>query len=85
MFGFKRNKQDPLHNRRRLMVFALVYAIAWGFIILYCSIAYEWGAAKSGTFLGYISTISGLGIFGYYQAAAKQDTAESPEGNDAED
>lgn len=73
MLGFKSNKDDPLYNRRRFMVFMTIYAILWGFVVLWAHIYHHIQVGAVAAFLGYISTLAGAGLFQYFSAAKKDD------------
>lgn len=79
MFGFKNKKDDPLYNRRRFMVLMTIYAVVWGFTILICDIRYEFETPKVLAYLGFISTLSGAGLFAYFKQAAKDDPSDRQE------
>jgi hypothetical protein len=71
MLGFKQVKDDPLYNRRRFMVISFCYAVLWGFVILICDIIRGFDVSKVVAYLGFISTLSGAGLFAYFKQAAK--------------
>ena len=71
MLGFKKDDKDMLRNRRRFMVFMTIYAILWGFTILICDLLFKIETAKVVAYLGFISTLSGAGLFAYFSGANK--------------
>lgn len=79
MFGFKHISDDRFYNRRRLAVFTTIYAIVWGFVILFCDVKWGMDVAKVVAYLGFVSTVAGLPIWGYLRASQKDDNAKSVE------
>lgn len=71
--GFKHITDDKFYNRRRLAVIVTAYAVFWGFIILFCDMKWGMDAAKVGIYLGFVSTVAGLPIWGYLRASQKDD------------
>ena len=81
MLGFKHVPDDPLYNRRRWMVLMTIYAILWGFVILACDIIFGFDVSKVVAYLGFISTLSGAGLFAYFKQAAKDTPHAGPDDN----
>jgi hypothetical protein len=79
VFGFKHISDDRFYNRRRLAVFTTIYAIVWGFVILFCDVKWGMDVAKVVAYLGFVSTVAGLPIWGYLRASQKDDNAKSVE------
>lgn len=73
MLGFGKNENDGMHNRRLIAVLCLLYFMFWGFLILACTILFDFETSKVSAFLGFIGILSGTGIFGYLHAASKDD------------
>lgn len=85
MLGFQMKKDDPLYNRRRWMVIMTIYAVIWGFVILICDVFNDFDTAKVLAYLGFISTLSGAGLFAYFQASHKEDKQNAGELSDPND
>jgi len=81
MLGFKRVKEDPLYNRRRFMIISFCYAVIWGFVILTCDLIWGFDVAKVTVYLGFISTLSGAGLFAYFKQCSKDTHHEGPDKN----
>ena len=77
MFGFKHISDDKFYNRRRLAVFTTIYAVLWGFVILWATIKYDFDTPKVLAFLGFVTTVAGLPVWGYLRASQKDDNAKS--------
>jgi hypothetical protein len=73
MLGFKHISDDRFYNRRRLAVFVTIYAVLWGGIVLFCDVAWGLDAAKVVAYLGFVSTVAGLPVWGYLRASQKDD------------
>lgn len=73
LLGFKKVEDDPIYNRRRFMAMAFLFAVWWGFAVLLCRIFGWIDNTATGLLLGYIATLSGAGIFTYFQGAKKED------------
>lgn len=73
MFGFKHITDDKFYNRRRLAVFTTIYAVVWGGIVLACDTKWGMDTAKVVAYLGFVSTVAGLPIWGYLKASQKDD------------
>lgn len=58
------------------MVFMTIYAIVWGFVILICDMVWGLDVSKVIAYLGFISTLSGAGLFAYFKEAAKDKNNE---------
>lgn len=71
--GFKHKPADTMHNRRHMAVLCLLFFILWGFVILICTILFDFETSKVVAFLGFIATMSGTGIIGYLHASHKDD------------
>lgn len=76
MLGFKHITDDKFYNRRRLAVIVTLYAVFWGFVILFCDMKWGMDAAKVGIYLGFVTTVAGLPIWGYLRASQKDDNAK---------
>jgi len=73
MFGFKHITDDKFYNRRRLAVFTTIYAVFWGGIVLFCDVKWGLDVAKVIAYLGFVSTVAGLPVWGYLKASQKDD------------
>lgn len=73
MFGFKHISDDKFYNRRRLAILVTVYAVVWGAIVLFCDMKWGMDAAKVVAYLGFVSTVAGLPVWGYLRASQKDD------------
>lgn len=78
MLGFKHISDDKFYNRRRLAIFTTIYAVTWGFIVLICDVKWGLDVAKVIAYLGFVSTVAGLPIWGYLRASQKNDDNEKP-------
>lgn len=77
MLGFHRKEDDQFHNRRRLAVLVLLYAIVWGAIILTVDILFDFETAKVTVYLGFVATVGGLPVWQYLKAASQPESDQN--------
>ena len=80
MFGFKHISDDRFYNRRRLAVFTTIYAVFCGFVVIACDMKWGMDTTKVVAYLGFVTTVAGLPVWGYLRASQKDDNEKTKQG-----